>query len=37
MKKLFALLLLSGIAIGGFAQDNWVSLFNGKNLKGWKN
>ena len=36
MKKLFALLLLSGIAIGGFAQDNWVSLFNGKNLKGWK-
>ena len=26
-------LLLSGVA---FAQDGWVNLFNGKNLKGWK-
>lgn len=36
MKKIFALILLMGVSMSGFAQDNWVSLFNGKNLRGWK-
>ena len=30
------LLALAFCAISGFAADEWISLFNGKNLQGWK-
>lgn len=36
MKKLMTLMACLGVALSCTAQDNWVSLFNGKNLKGWK-
>lgn len=37
MKKgFFTLLLCLGTILAGLAQENWVQLFNGKNLKGWK-
>lgn len=35
-KTLLSLTLCLAVALSGFAQDNWVPLFNGKNLKGWK-
>lgn len=35
-RTLLTLSLCLGVILSGFAQDNWVSLFNGKNLKGWK-
>jgi hypothetical protein len=34
-KKLI-LFVMVFTAVSAFAQENWVSLFNGKNLKGWK-
>ena len=41
MKKISLLLLLSGLALCLDAQKNstkgnWISLFNGKDLTGWK-
>ncbi len=37
MKKLFALLVLCSVSLATFAQKGeWVELFNGKNLDGWK-
>lgn len=36
MKKQFALLLLLGLALSFPMQAQWTDLFNGKNLKGWK-
>ena len=37
MKKLFALLILCFISLAAFPQKGeWVELFNGKNLDGWK-
>lgn len=30
------MLLCLGTILAGLAQENWVQLFNGKNLKGWK-
>ncbi|OOG78544.1 DUF1080 domain-containing protein [Algoriphagus sp. A40] len=37
MKKLFALLVLCSISLAAFPQKGeWVELFNGKNLDGWK-
>ena len=36
MKKQFALLLLLGLALALPMQAEWTDLFNGKNLKGWK-
>ena len=37
MKKLLALFILCSISLATFAQKGeWVELFNGKNLDGWK-
>ena len=36
MKKQLLILMMSCIAGTMSAQDGWQSLFNGKNLKGWK-
>ena len=36
MKKLFAFVLLSSMSLAVYAQDEWMSLFNGINLDGWK-
>jgi hypothetical protein len=37
MKNILAILILLTIASSSFAQENaWTSLFNGKNLDGWK-
>ena len=35
MKRIILVSLLAMFAISGFAQDNWRSIFNGKNLTGW--
>jgi hypothetical protein len=35
LKKLFSAVLLL-ISVSSFAQDGWVSLFDGKTLAGWK-
>ncbi len=35
-RKFFILLLIVCIADSLVAQENWTPLFNGKNLKGWK-
>ena len=35
MKKIYLLVMFAIVATGAFAQE-WESLFNGKNLKGWK-
>jgi hypothetical protein len=37
MKKLFAFLVLCSLSVSAFSQSGeWVELFNGKNLDGWK-
>ncbi|RZS94876.1 3-keto-disaccharide hydrolase [Cecembia calidifontis] len=36
MKKLLAFMLLLSLSLAVRAQDGWISLFNGKNLDGWK-
>ena len=36
MKRLLALIFLVTISFGINAQDGWISLFNGKDLEGWK-
>jgi hypothetical protein len=37
MKKLLVILFLLSFSFQSFAQkDGWISLFNGKNLDGWK-
>jgi hypothetical protein len=37
MKKLFALLVLCTLSVSAFSQSGeWIELFNGKNLDGWK-
>lgn len=36
MKKLLALMILFTTSLGIKAQDQWISLFNGKDLQGWK-
>ncbi|MDX5337799.1 MAG: DUF1080 domain-containing protein [Cyclobacteriaceae bacterium] len=37
MKKLIALFAFTFLSISGFAQKgDWIELFNGKNLDGWK-
>lgn len=36
MKKLLALMILFTTSLGVKAQDQWISLFNGKDLQGWK-
>jgi 3-keto-disaccharide hydrolase len=35
-KKVFLVHCALILSVAAFAQDNWESLFNGKNLKGWK-
>ncbi|MCL6257747.1 DUF1080 domain-containing protein [Aquiflexum sp. TKW24L] len=37
MKKLLVILILFSVSSFSFAQkDGWISLFNGKNMDGWK-
>ncbi|EKB50589.1 3-keto-disaccharide hydrolase [Cecembia lonarensis] len=36
MKKLLALMILFTTSLGIKAQDQWISLFNGKDLQDWK-
>lgn len=37
MKKLFTLLALYSLSFAAFSQNGeWIELFNGKNLEGWK-
>ena len=36
MKQFIKLILLLCMAAPVFAQDGWVSIFNGENLNGWK-
>jgi hypothetical protein len=37
MKKLFAFLILCSLSFSGFSQSGeWIELFNGINLDGWK-
>lgn len=36
MKNLLAFVLLLSLSLAVRAQDGWISLFNGKNLDGWK-
>ena len=36
MKQFIKLFLLLCMAAPAFAQDGWVSIFNGENLNGWK-
>ncbi|WP_291780899.1 DUF1080 domain-containing protein [Cecembia sp.] len=36
MKRLLVLIFLVTISFGINAQDGWISLFNGKDLEGWK-
>ncbi|MDF2158987.1 DUF1080 domain-containing protein [Algoriphagus sp. CAU 1675] len=37
MKKLFSILVLFSLSLVSFAQGgDWIELFNGKNLDGWK-
>ncbi|MHA4741398.1 3-keto-disaccharide hydrolase [Dyadobacter sp. MSC1_007] len=31
-----AIMLSIGLGVGTYAQDGWISLFNGKNFDGWK-
>jgi hypothetical protein len=31
-----AIMLSIGLGLGAYAQDGWISLFNGKNFDGWK-
>ncbi len=37
MRKTFLLLLAAMFVTNSYAEEKWTSLFNGKNLKGWKN
>lgn len=36
MRKTFLLLLAVMLVANSYAEEKWTSLFNGKNLKGWK-
>ena len=36
MRKTFLLLLAAMFVTNSYAEEKWTSLFNGKNLRGWK-